>query len=442
VRLPPSADLAAVAAVVADRGNALVVCPTQALAAEVATRLRRSGVAVARHPQEWAAGAAGATVVGARAAAWAPVADLAAVLVLDEHDEGHQQEQTPTWHARDVAAERARRAGVPCVLTSPCPSLEALAWGTLHTPDRARERAGWPAVEVVDRREEDPRRAGLLSPALTRVLRSDQRVLCVLNRTGRAKLLACSACGELARCDRCEAAVEQPEEQLHCRRCGATRPAVCLHCGATRFKNARAGVTRVRDDLAALIGEPVAELTAASDPAEPSTRVVVGTEAVLHRIGRADVVAFLDLDQELLAPRYRAAEHAFALLARGARVTAASGRSAGPRAAGRLLLQTRSPEHEVVRAAVHADPEIVAEAERARRELLRFPPCTAMAEVSGAAAPAFIEGFDPPPGVEVAEVVPGRWLLRAPDHQVLCDALAEARRPPGRLRIEVDPLRA
>jgi primosomal protein N' (replication factor Y) len=442
VRLPPSADLAAVAAVVADRGNALVVCPTQALAAEVATRLRRSGVAVARHPQEWAAGAAGATVVGARAAAWAPVAGLAAVLVLDEHDEAHQQEQTPTWHARDVAVERARRAGVPCVLTSPCPSLEALAWGTLHAPDRTRERAGWPAVEVIDRREEDPRRAGLLSPALTRVLRSDQRVLCVLNRTGRAKLLACSACGELARCDRCEAAVEQPEDQLHCHRCGATRPAVCLHCGATRFKNARAGVTRVRDDLAALIGEPVAELTAASDPAEPSTRVVVGTEAVLHRIGRAEVVAFLDLDQELLAPRYRAAEQAFALLARGARVTAASGRASGPRAAGRLLLQTRSPEHEVVRAAVHADPGIVAEAERARRQLLRFPPCTALAEVSGAAAPAFIEAFDAPRGIEVAEVAPGRWLLRAPDHQVLCDALAEARRPPGRLRIEVDPLRA
>lgn len=442
VRLPPSADLAAVAAVVADRGNALVVCPTQALAAEVATRLRRSGVAVARHPQEWAAGAAGATVVGARGAAWAPVADLAAVLVLDEHDEAHQQEQAPTWHARDVAAERARRAGVPCVLTSPCPSLEALAWGTLHAPDRTRERAGWPAALVVDRREEDPRRAGLLSPALTRVLRSDQRVLCVLNRTGRAKLLACSACGELARCDRCDAAVEQPEDQLHCHRCGATRPAVCLHCGATRFKNARAGVTRVREDLAALIGEPVAELTTASDPAEPSTRVVVGTEAVLHRIGRADVVAFLDLDQELLAPRYRAAEQAFALVARAARVTAASGRGSGQRAAGHLLLQTRSPDHEVVRAVVHADPGIVAEAELARRQLLRLPPCTAMAEVSGAAAPAFIDAFGAPVGIEVAEVAPGRWLLRAPDHHLLCGALAGARRPPGRLRIAVDPLRA
>ena len=115
-------------------------------------------------------GAAGATVVGTRAAAWAPVGDLACVVVLDEHDEAHQQEQAPTWHARDVAIERARRAGVPCVLTSPCPTLEALRWGELHAADRARDRAGWPVVEVVDQREEDPRH-GLLSEALARRLR-------------------------------------------------------------------------------------------------------------------------------------------------------------------------------------------------------------------------------------------------------------------------------
>jgi primosomal protein N' (replication factor Y) len=442
VRLPPSADLAAVAGVLAARGNALVVCPSVALAASIATRLRRSGVPVAQHPAEWSAGAAGATVVGARAAVWAPVAGLAGVLVLDEHDEAHQQEQSPTWNARDVAIERARRAGVPCVLTSPCPSLEALAWGNLHVPDRARERAGWPVVEVADRREEDPRRAGLLSPALVRLLRSDQRVLCVLNRTGRSKLLACASCGELARCSHCDAAVEQPSDDLHCRRCGATRPVVCLHCGATRFKNARAGVTRVREELEALVGEPVAELTAATEADEPSTRVVVGTEAVLARIGRADAVAFLDLDQELLAPRFRAAEQAFALLARAARIVSTGTRPSGPRAGGRLLLQTRVPEHEVVQAAVHAEPERVADAERDRRELLRLPPVTAVAEMSGAAATAYVDALGRPPGVEVAEIADGRWLLRAADHDVLCNALAHVRRPPGRLRIEVDPLRA
>ena len=310
LRLPPATNLVHVALAAVSRGNALVLCPTAATVQRVTAGLRRAGVAVAVHPRDWAVGAAGATVVGTRAAAWAPVAELAVVVVLDEHDEAHQQEQAPTWHARDVAIERAARAGIPCVLTSPCPTLEALAWGTLLPADRRRERAGWPPVEVVDRRDEDPRTAGLYSDALVCLLRSDQRVLCVLNRTGRARLLACTACGELARCGACNAAVEQPEQELHCRRCGVTRPPVCQSCGASRFKNARVGVARVREELEALVGEPVTELTARSEPGAPATRVVVGTEAVLQRIDQADAVAFLDLDQELLAPRYRASANA------------------------------------------------------------------------------------------------------------------------------------
>ncbi|MFZ6002729.1 MAG: hypothetical protein ACOYXM_02245 [Actinomycetota bacterium] len=441
VRLPPTADLAAVAAAAATLGNTLVICPTVALASMVATRLRRSGLPVAKHPSEWAQGAAGATVVGTRAAVWAPVHELAAVLVIDEHDEAHQQEQSPTWHARDVAVERARRAGVPCLLTSPCPSLDALALGQLHVPSRTRERAGWPAVEVADRRDEEPRTAGLLSPALAHLLRSDDRVLCVLNRTGRSKLMACTACRELARCGTCGAAVEQPTDQLHCRRCGTDRPIVCLHCGASSFKNVRAGVTRVREELEALVGEPVAEVSSASASVEGSTRVVVGTEAVLRRIDRADAVAFLDLDQELLAPRYRAAEQAFALIARAARVVGVTAGGPAGRASGRLLLQTRSPDHEVVQAAVHADPTRVSEAERGRRELLGLPPVTAMAAISGPAAGDFIAALGGPPSLEVAAVGEAEWLVRAPDHNTLCDALAAVRRPPGRLRIEVDPLR-
>jgi primosomal protein N' (replication factor Y) len=442
LRLPPATNLVHVALAAAAHGHALVLCPTAALAATVATRLRRAGVPVARHPHDWALGASGATVVGTRAAAWAPVGGLAAVVVLDEHDEAHQQEQAPTWHARDVAIERAQRAGVPCVLTSPCPSLEALAWGTLVPADRNRDRAGWPPVEVVDRRDEDARRAGLFSEPLVRLLRSPGRVLCVLNRTGRARLLACAACGELARCATCDAAVQQAADDLHCGRCGTVRPPICLHCGASRLKNVRAGVSRVREELEALVGEPVAELTASTAADAALTRVVVGTEAVLQRIDRADAVAFLDLDQELFAPRFRAAEQALALLARAARAVAASGPRTGGRAAGHLLLQTRTPDHEVVRAVVRADVSGVAAVERAQRELLRLPPFAAVAEVSGVAAPDFVAALGRPDGVEVAETGERRWLVRAADHQVLCDALGAVPRPPGRLRIEVDPLRA
>jgi primosomal protein N' (replication factor Y) len=436
VRLPPATDPSGVALAAAERGHALVLCPTAALAGVVARRLRRAGVAVAEHPRDWAQGAAGATVVGTRAAAWAPVGGLAAVVVVDEHDEAHQQEQAPTWHAREVAAERARRAGVPCVLTSPCPSLEALGAGHLVAPSRADERAGWPVVDVVDMRRQDPR-TGLLTPALVRVLRSDRRVLCVLNRTGRARLLACAACGELARCERCDAAVTQPStDELVCARCGTVRPVVCAACGRARMKALRQGVTRVRDELAALLREPVDEVTGGrrAGPA-PASRVVVGTEATLHQIGHADVVAFLDADQELLAPRYRAAEQALGLLARAARVV--GGKAGG----GRLVVQTFVPQHEVVQAVLHAEPTRASHDELMRRELLRFPPVTAMCEVSGPAAPAYVERLGAPLGVEVLGPSDGRWLLRAPDHRTLCDALAATERPAGRLRLAVDPPR-
>jgi primosomal protein N' (replication factor Y) len=375
-------------------------------------------------------------VVGTRAAVWAPVGDLRAVVVVDEHDEAHQQEQAPTWHAREVAVERARRAGVPCVLTSPCPSLEALALARPLTPPRSVERDGWPVVDVVDMRREDPR-AGLLTPALVRLLRSDRRVLCVLNRTGRARLLACAACGELARCEHCDAAVAQPSAGvLRCARCGTERPVVCAACGAGRMKALRQGVTRVRDEIEALVREPVAEVTGARPAGDAlAARVVVGTEATLHQVDRADVVAFLDADQELLAPRYRAAEQALALFARAARLL--GGRSGG----GRLVVQTHVPRHEAVQAALHGDPVRVSEAERDRRTLLRFPPVTALAEVSGPAAGELVEALGHPPGVEVLGPSDGRWLLRAPDHRTLCDALAATPRPAGRVRVAVDPPR-
>jgi primosomal protein N' (replication factor Y) len=437
LRLPPAADPADVALAAAARGNALVLCPTAARAGAVAGRLRRAGVAVALHPRDWAAGAAGATVVGTRAAAWAPAGGLAAVVVVDEHDEAHQQTQAPTWHARDVAAERARRAGVPCLLTSPVPSLEALGWGRLVTPTRADERAGWPIVDVVDMRRQDPH-TGLLPPPLVRLLRSDRRVLCVLNRTGRARLLACAACGELARCERCGANVTQPDEAtLACVRCGAERPVVCPHCGAGRFKALRQGVSRVRDEIEALVGEPVTELSgpAAERGERPTSRVVVGTEAALHQAAGADVVAFLDLDQELLAPRYRAAEQALALLALAARVV--GGKAGG----GRVVVQTHLPRHEVVQAALHADPARAAAAELDRRRLLGFPPATALAEVSGPAAGAFVAALGAPLGVEVLGPADGRWLVRAPDHASLADVLAAVDRPAGRLRVAVDPPR-
>jgi primosomal protein N' (replication factor Y) (superfamily II helicase) len=434
VRLAPAADRFPLVLAACRRGNALVILPSVAEAEGLGVRLRRARVPVAVMPDEWAQARGGATVVGARSAAWAPVVDLAAVLVLDEHDEAHKQEQTPGWHARDVVVERARRAGVPCVLASPCPSLEALETGRLVTQPRSVERVGWPIVDVIDRRQDEPGRTGLYSPRLVELLRGGGRVLCVLNRKGRARLLACAACGEMAGCERCGAALGQAEPgTLTCLRCDLSRPTVCAACGGTRMKLLRVGVTRAAEELAALARTEVAEVTGDSVPGSLSeARIYVGTEAVLHQVSHADVVAFLDLDQELLAPRYRAAEEALALLARASRILG------GRRRDGRLVLQTRLPEHEVVQAALHADPSRVSAAERERRRILGYPPSTAMAAVSGVVADEYVLGVE---GVDLLGPRDGTWLLRAPDHATLLAALEQAPRPAGRLRLDVDPLR-
>ncbi|MDP1807230.1 MAG: hypothetical protein Q8K72_18785, partial [Acidimicrobiales bacterium] len=122
------------------------------------------------------------------------------------------------------------------------------------------------------------------------------------------------------------------------------------------------------------------------------------------------------------------------MLARAARLMG------GRRGGGRMLLQTRMPGHEVIDAALHADPSRLAVIESARRAALRFPPETAVAAVSGKAAADFVAAL--PAAVEVLGPANDRWLLRAPDHKTLCDTLAATPRPAGRLRIEVDPLRA
>jgi primosomal protein N' (replication factor Y) len=307
----------------------------------------------------------------------------------------------------------------------------------LVTPSRDDERAGWAIVELVDRGDEDPRtRRSLVSAPLARVLRSDRRIVCVLNTKGVARLLACATCRTLARCERCEAAVAQAGDHLVCHRCGQVRPVVCTACGASRMKALRPGVSRLRTELEAATGEPVAELTAATAKLPPpDARVVVGTEAALHQVGHADVVAFLDLDAELLAPRYRADEQTMALLARAARLVGA--RADG----GRLLVQTELPHHPVVQAALLADPGRLVNDERARRAELGFPPTVAMAAVSGAGADAFVATLPRPAGLQVVGPADGRWLVRAPDHATLCDALAGATRPAERVRVEVDPPR-
>jgi primosomal protein N' (replication factor Y) len=369
--------------------------------------------------------------------------------VLDEGDEAYQEERAPTWHARDVAVERAARVGATVTLVSPTPTVDARAAGECFAVPAPRElRAGWPRLDVVDQRDDEPGR-GLLSsalgPALHRAVDGGGRALCIVNRKGRARILACRACRELARCTTCGAAVAQPEHELVCLRCGTTRPSVCANCSATRFRAVRPGVQAVRDEVAALVSHfDVAEVDA-STVEIPSASVIVGTEAALHRVVRdrarpERLVAFLAFDEELLAPRYRAPEQALWLLVRAARLL-------GPRAdGGVLLVQTRMPEHDVLAVAATGDPEPFAAAETAVRVATGFAPFGGVAELAGAAdavstAAAAVRDV----GLTVLGGADARALVRAASIDELCDRLADvdfsAARNLGRLRVAVDPPR-
>ncbi len=453
-RVPPAEDPSALVAGVAAAGGGatIVVVPRIGQARALAGSLRRRGLPARVHPSDWAAAAArGGIVIGARSAVWARVPELGAIIVLDEHDETLQEERNPTWHAREVAVERAARAGARCHLVSPAPSLAAVALvdGAVDGPGRGAERRGWPVIEVIDRRREDPARPTLFSPRVASIVRSPGTVLAILNRKGRAVMLACGRCGELVRTTDGEHLMTERDGRLVAPATGEERPVLCAACGSTALKRLRLGVTRAAEELAALAGEPVDELPApATSPASqtrpvprgrsvPRGRVAIGTEAALHLVSGVDTVVFLDFDAELLAPRYRAAEQAIGLLVLAARVT--GGRQGG----GRVILQTRSPEHRAVQAALRADPGLLVEAERALREPMGWPPYGALAELSGQAAPELAKAVAAAADVTILGPRPdGRYLVRAADPEALAAALAAAERPSGSVRVAVDPPRA
>jgi primosomal protein N' (replication factor Y) len=477
LRLPPATDLIDLVLSVAgdDRvrargGSVVVLVPSTGWAERLVTRLIRRGMpAVSR--QSWAEARAGwPVVVGTRSGAWAPVPRVAAAVVLDAHDAAYKEESAPTYSAVDVLRERARREGAPCLLVSPVPPVAVTALGHLETIALTPhdERAGWPALESVDRRGADPR-SGMFSEEFVRLARSvlddpsataRGPLVCVYNRTGGARLLACAHCGELAQCTRCGAAVVRPKEEevLRCPRCGETRPVVCPHCGRLRMKALRVGVSRLREELAALLGVDVGEVAGpprpvgsqgaagpehrpAADSATPSQPVLIGTEAVLHRVRRAAAVSFLDVDLHLLAPRLSATEDTLSLLVR-------AGRLVGPRGTGpawaRVQTQTRVPDHPLLVAVAAGEPARVLEAEADIRRASALPPFSALALIAGTLAGAYAEALaaaaTPDPRVSVTPLDESRFLVQAPDHAALCDLLAATPRPAGRgLRVEVDP---
>lgn len=457
LRIPPSgprldAVLAAIEYV--EPADVLVLVPEIREADLLSRRLKRLGLEIARYPDAWAQAAAGGrVVVGTRTAVFAPMPDLGAIVVLDAHSESYAEERAPTWDATTIARLRAQRAGVPCVLVSPCPPVTHLNATRVATVARIAERAGWARVVILDRRNDDPR-TGLFAPALAELIRTEREhvparpFVCVLNRKGRALLLVCPRCQEVARCENCGAAIQERLDEttrtseLYCDVCGSTRPVICANCSSTTLARRRLGTERVAEELAALVGEPVVEVTRERRDVDfEGVGVLVGTEAVLHRVRAASSVCFLDFDQELVAPRYRAHEEALALLARASRLVGGRGAEGDPGAnTGSVFVQTRLPGHEVLVAAVNGDPASLAESEMARRLLLGLPPARALATIEGDDDGA-VRASLARSGIEIGDLPDRRLLARAKGAADLAEALSKAGLPKEGIRVAVDPLR-
>ncbi len=188
--------------------------------------------------------------------------------------------------------------------------------------------------------------------------------------------------------------------------------------------------------MEAAAGRVVQEVTPATEALDPAASVFVGTEAVLHRLERADSVVFLDIDAELLAPRYRASEQALDLIAHGARLVAPSADAGG----GEVVLQTALPNHDLIVGLVAGDVSAHIAAETARRQRLRLPPYGALAEISGPGTTEAVAALSTSLLVEVAAREDSA-LVRAGSWDDLSSALASLPKTKQRIRISVDPAR-
>ena len=344
-------------------------------------------------------------VVGTRSAVFAPVADLALIIVDEEHDGSYKQEETPRYHARDVAVMRARMAGIAVVLGSATPSLESYfnaqknKYTLLELPDRVEQRP-LPRVEILDMKSEF-RETGH-EPVISRQLASEiadrlgrgEQVMVLLNRRGYAPVVLCRACGHTAQCANCAISLthHKREHRLQCHYCGYLQavPKVCEECGSDyvyfagtgsekleellhgMFPQARIGrldrdTVRGRHDFERLLNQLGAgELD-----------ILVGTQMIAkgHDVHGVTLVGVVGADIALGLPDFRAAERTFQLL------TQVAGRAGRGQTPGKVVLQTCFPEHYAVQFAAAHDFRGFYDKELRYRSWMHYPPFNAVANV-------------------------------------------------------------
>jgi primosomal protein N' (replication factor Y) (superfamily II helicase) len=402
--------LRVIAALIADRGQALILVPEIALTPQLVDRFRsrfgtgvaalHSGLTQTERRDAWRAAHGGRAriIIGTRSAVFTSLPELALIVVDEEHDASYKQSEGFRYSARDLAVARARRAGVPIILGSATPSLETLensASGrySKHVLPQRPGAAQPLRMSLVDLRRHAADQ-GLSTPAMQAMaqhLNSGGQIIVFLNRRGYAPCLFCNACGWVAPCAHCDArmTLHRSARQLRCHHCGAqdAAPSVCASCGQPLHPVGQ-GTERVEETLARLFPDaPLARLdrdTASARGAVQSVlervhsgeaRILVGTQMLTkgHHFPDVSLVVILNADQGLFASDFRATERLAQTITQ---VAGRAGRAARP---GEVLIQTEFPEHPLLNRLITQGYDGFAAGALEERREAGWPPYTRLA---------------------------------------------------------------
>ncbi|MDI3280143.1 MAG: primosomal protein N' [Bacillota bacterium] len=358
-----------------------------------------SRLSAGERQEGWRKAAAGEVrvVLGTRSAVFAPLPDVGLIIVDEEHEHSYKQEESPRYHARQVALKRAELEGAVVVLGSATPSVESYhrgeAW--VYRLVQMESRIGGrplPAVRVVDLGAE--LRSGnrsLFSRALReamaeRLVRGEQVIL-FLNRRGFAAAVVCRNCGYTAQCRYCQVALTYHASwgRLFCHYCGSTAPvpAVCPACGSSSIRHLGAGTERVEEAVRSIFpGARVLRMDVDTTRRKGSHGrilrafrrgefdVLVGTQMVAKGLDlpRVTLVGVICADLALRLPDFRAGERTFQLL------TQVAGRAGRGLLPGEVIVQTYSPRHFAIEAARCHDYRAFYRQEIAFRRQAGYPP--------------------------------------------------------------------
>jgi primosomal protein N' (replication factor Y) len=492
--------LSAIEQVVARGREAIVLVPEISLTPQTIRRFRRRFDRVAvlhshlsdgeRH-RHWRSIAAGEiqVVVGASSAIFAPTRKLGLIVIDEEHEGTFKQETTPRYHARDVAVIRARGSGVPLILGSATPSLESWRNAELGRFTRVTlsERVGgrpMPEVGLIDLRYEKPPTIGLsttLKVAMADALNDGGQVIRLLNRRGYHTFAICPKpdCGQVLKCKSCDVALtwHKGRQRLVCHTCDAERakPPACPHCRGQQIIYGGIGTERLeREVREAFPDRNVRRMDSDTMRSHGSHErvlaafrrgevdILLGTQMIAKGLDFPNVtlVGVVNADTALHLPDFRAAERTFGLVAQVA------GRTGRGDRAGRVLVQTYSPDVAAIRCAATHDYLGFVAGELPERERSGVPPygrivrliargadlnavrrhLDDLASAFRDAAPSVrILGPAPAPVEKIKDLYRVHLQLRAPTPRPLQEALQAVLpgHPPLRgveLAVDVDPM--